>query len=61
MTEWLLACVVTTVAVESTGIYWIPVFEILESHGLDVKLVNACRVKKVPGRRHDVLYIGHWS
>ncbi len=55
MAEWLLACGVTTVAMESTGIYWIPVFEILESHGLDVKLVNARHVKNVPGRKSDVL------
>jgi transposase len=40
---------------ESTGIYWIPVFEILESHGFEVKLVNARHVKNVPGRKSDVL------
>lgn len=55
LAEWLLACGVTTVAMESTGIYWIPVFEILESHGLEVKLVNARHVKNVPGRKSDVL------
>lgn len=55
LAEWLVACGVTTVAMESTGIYWIPVFEILESHGLDVKLVNARHVKNVPGRKSDVL------
>jgi transposase len=55
MADWLLACGVTTVAMESTGIYWIPVFEILESKGLDVKLVNARHVKNVPGRKSDVL------
>ena len=37
------------------GIYWIPVFEILESRGFEVKLVNACHVKNVPGRKSDVL------
>ena len=40
---------------ESTGVYWIPAFEILESHGLDVKLVNARHVKNVSGRKSDVL------
>ena len=55
MADWLAACGVTTVAMESTGIFWIPVFEILESKGLEVKLVNARHVKKVPGRKSDVL------
>jgi transposase len=55
MADWLLACGVTTVAMESTGIYWIPVFEILESRGLEVRLVNARHVKNVPGRKSDVL------
>ena len=55
MAEWLIACGVTTVAMESTGVYWIPVFEILESHGLEVKLVNARHVKNVPGRKSDIL------
>jgi len=55
LAEWLVACGVTTVAMESTGIYWIPIFEILESHGLEVMLVNARHVKNVPGRKSDVL------
>ena len=55
LAEWLRACGVTTVAMESTGIYWIPVFEILESRGFEVKLVNARHVKNVPGRKSDVL------
>jgi hypothetical protein len=55
MADWLLACGVTTVAMESTGIYWIPVFEVLESRGLEVRLVNARHVKNVPGRKSDVL------
>ena len=45
---------VTTVAMESTGIYWIPVFDILEAHGLEVLLVNAQHAKTVPGRKTDV-------
>jgi len=55
LAQWLISCNVTTVAMESTGIYWIPVFEILELHGLDVRLVNARHVKNVPGRKSDVL------
>jgi len=55
LAEWLISCGVTTVAMESTGIYWIPVFEILEHHGLEVRLVNARHVKNVPGRKSDVL------
>jgi transposase len=55
MADWLASCGVTTVAMESTGIYWIPVFEILDSRGFEVKLVNARHVKNVPGRKSDVL------
>jgi transposase len=55
LAEWLTTCGVTTVAMESTGVYWIPVFEILESHGFEVRLVNARHVKNVPGRKSDVL------
>jgi len=55
MADWLITCEVSTVVMESTGIYWIPVFEILESKGLEVKLVNARHVKNVPGRKSDVL------
>jgi len=49
--NWLTQCGVTTVAMESTGVYWIPLFQILENHGLEVCLVNARHVKNVPGRR----------
>lgn len=52
--EWLLACGVQTVAMESTGVYWIPLFQILERHGFEVCLVNARHVKNVPGRKSDV-------
>ena len=55
LADWLISCGVTTVAMESTGTYWIPVFEVLESRGLEVKLVNARHVKNVPGRKTDVL------
>ncbi len=54
MARWLKACGVTTVAMESTGVYWIPPYQILEEHGFEVKLVNARHVKNVPGRKSDV-------
>ncbi len=54
LADWLIEIGVTTVAMESTGIYWIPVFDILEAHGLEVFLVNARHVKNVPGRKTDV-------
>ena len=55
LAEWLIQCQVQTVAMEATGVYWIPVFQILEAKGLDVNLVNAHHVKTVPGRKTDVL------
>ena len=54
MATWLLACGVDTVALESTGVYWIPVFEVLEQRGLKVWLVDARQMKYVPGRKSDV-------
>lgn len=54
LAEWLSACRVTHVAMEATGVYWIPVFEILEQRGFVVSLVNARHVKNVPGRKSDV-------
>jgi transposase len=55
MAHWLLECGVDVVAMESTGVYWIAPYEILESHGLKVYLVNARHVKNVSGRKSDVL------
>jgi transposase len=54
MADWLTSVGIKTVAMESTGVYWIPVFEILEARGFDVVLVNARDVKNVPGRKTDV-------
>ena len=54
LADWLLSLGITTVAMESTGIYWIPLFEILQSRGLEVVVVNARDVKQVPGRKTDV-------
>ncbi|WP_372450090.1 IS110 family transposase, partial [Paraburkholderia aspalathi] len=55
MADWLKACGIDTVAMESTGVYWIPVFELLESRGFTVMLINARHVKNVSGRKSDVL------
>ena len=55
LADWLDACGVDTVAMESTGVYWIPVYEILERRGFTVLLVNARHVKNVAGRKSDVL------
>src|SRR5450830_1940085 len=54
MATWLISCGVDTVAMESTGVYWIPVYEVLEQRGLKVWLVDARQVKYVPGRKSDV-------
>ncbi len=54
MADWLGSVGIKTVAMESTSVYWIPVFEILEARGFEVLLVNARDVKNVPGRKTDV-------
>jgi transposase len=53
LAQWLTECGVTTVAMESTGVYWIPLYEILERRGLKPCLVDARHMKNVPGRRTD--------
>ena len=55
LADWLKKCGITTVAMESTSVYWIPLYEILEGRGFEVLLVNARHVKNVPGRKSDVL------
>src|SRR6266446_751920 len=54
LADWLKETGVTTIAMESTGVYWIPVFELLEARGFEVLLVNARDVRNVPGRKTDV-------
>jgi hypothetical protein len=54
LADWLEQVGIRTVAMESTGVYWIPVFEILEVRGFEVVLVNARDAKNVPGRKTDV-------
>lgn len=55
MVNWLKECKIKTVIMESTGVYWIPAFELLESNGFDVKLVNARHIKNVSAHKTDVL------
>lgn len=55
LADWLRQCEVETVVMESTGVYWIPVFQSLETKGFKVLLVNSHHVKTVPGRKSDVL------
>ncbi len=51
MADWLEACEVEPVAMQSTGVYWIPLYEILEQRGFEVYLVNARHTKNLPGRK----------
>jgi transposase len=53
LADWLQSCGIETVAMESTGVYWIPIYEILEARGVEVYLVNARHLKHVPGRKSD--------
>ena len=55
LADWLDVCDIDTIAMESTGVYWIPLFEILQERGFEVLLVNARHVKGVPGRKSDVV------
>jgi transposase len=54
LADWLAACGVETVAMESTGVYWVPIYDILEEGGFEVYLVNARHLKNVTGRKTDV-------
>ena len=55
LADWLAECGVETVVMESTGVYWIPLFGVLEERGFQVMLVDPRRIKNVPGRKTDVL------
>lgn len=55
LANWLEECGVDTVAMESAGVYWIALYDILQERGFEVILVNARHVKNVPGRKTDVL------
>lgn len=54
MARWLRQCQIETVALESTGVYWIPVVQVLEEYGLDIVLTDARQSRNVPGRKTDV-------
>jgi transposase len=54
LANWLMKCGIKTVAMESTGVYWIPLYEVLESRGFQVCVVNARQAKNLPGRKTDV-------
>lgn len=54
LAAWLKACGIDTVAMQSTGVYWFAVYDVLEKHGLEVFLVNARHTKNLPGRKSDV-------
>src|SRR2546428_11584613 len=54
MGKWLQSCRIDTVVVQATGVYWIPLYDILTEHGIRVVLVNAQHTKNVPGRKSDV-------
>jgi transposase len=54
LADWLQQCGVTTVAMQSTGVYWMPLYEILDARGLEVYLVNARHTKNLLGRKSDV-------
>jgi len=54
LADWLVACRIETVAMESTGVYWVPLYEILETRGINVVVANARDVKHVPGRKTDI-------
>ena len=54
LSEWFRECRIKTIVMESTGVYWIPIYEILEQDGFEVLLVNARDAKHVPGRKTDV-------
>jgi transposase len=55
LADWLKECGIETVVMESTGVYWMPLFELLESRGFEVRLVDPRRLKSVPGRKSDVV------
>jgi transposase len=61
MVQWLRECKIKTVAMESTGVYWIPIFQILDRAGFEVKLVNARYVKNAPDRKRIFLIVNGYN
>jgi len=60
LVAWLVACAITTVALESTGVYWIPLFELLEARGFEVLLVDPQQVQKIKGRPKSDVHDCQW-
>ena len=60
LADWLQSCGVKTVAMQSTGVYWIPLYDILEARGFEVYLVNVRHTKNLPGRKSDVQESPWW-
>jgi transposase len=60
LADWMIACGVTTVALESTGVFWIPLFELLEARGLEVRLVDARQMRRIPGRPKSDVHDCQW-
>lgn len=60
LAEWLTTCGITTVALESTGVYWIPLFELLETRGFEVLLVDSQQVQKIRGRPKSDVHDCQW-
>lgn len=54
MAEWLVGCGIKTVAMESTGVYWVPVYDVLQQYGIEVHLVDARQTKNASGKKSDV-------
>jgi transposase len=54
LADWLVGCGITSVAMEATGVYWLPVFEILEARGVQVWVINPHQLKRVAGRKSDI-------
>ena len=54
MARWLKDCGIKTVVMQSTGVYWMALYDVLESHGLEVNVANARHTKTLPGRKTDV-------
>src|SRR5687767_10361616 len=60
MADYLALCGITTVALESTGVYWIPLFELLESRGFEVLLVDPQQVRQIRGRPNSDVHDCQW-
>src|SRR5215216_3262802 len=60
LADWLAQCGVKTVAMESTGVFWVPLFELLETRGFEVRLVDARQMRRIPGRPKTDAHDAQW-